>query len=110
MEGSFITTLPGTEVEVSVLYEFTAGSPGRISGPPEDCYPPEGDEVAINTVLVDEDGQADILPALAGGVVAALEERAAEHGHEQLEAQNDDDAAEAAADREYERQRWSEYA
>lgn len=49
-------------VEVDVDFHWSPGDPGRLSGPPEDCYPPEPDEVEINDVTIlkvteiDEDG------------------------------------------------------
>lgn len=49
-------------VEVDVDFHWSPGTPGYVSGPPEDCYPPEPDEVEINDVTIlsvteiDEDG------------------------------------------------------
>lgn len=37
-----ICVLDGLEFEAEMSY--TAGSPGKYSGPPEDCYPAEPDE------------------------------------------------------------------
>ena len=35
------------EQEVRVGYTYAPGDPGRISGPPENCWPPEGAEYEI---------------------------------------------------------------
>lgn len=40
------------------------GDPGRISGPPEDCYPPELDEAEAEDILileVEEDGKEELV-------------------------------------------------
>lgn len=45
------------EVEVDLSVDYTPGDPGRFSGPPEDCYPPEGDECSftiLKVTLLDE--------------------------------------------------------
>jgi len=34
-------------VEVTVIYNYTQGAPAKLSGPMEDCYPEEGDEIEI---------------------------------------------------------------
>lgn len=47
----------GSEVDLTVTYTITPYDPGRINGPPEDCYPPEGGEVEIVSVT-DADGNA----------------------------------------------------
>lgn len=50
----------GNEYEAEILGgTYTPGDPGRISGPPEYCYPPEPPEVEWETLEVtlhDEDG------------------------------------------------------
>ena len=61
MIGSFETTITvpshydpdqseDISVDVTVRYTATAGTPGRLSGPPEDCYPAEAPEVEITSV------------------------------------------------------------
>lgn len=40
-------------VEVEVFYTISDYDPGVLSGPPEDCYPPEGGEVEIQRVMLD---------------------------------------------------------
>ena len=45
LAGSFeatVTTEAGEEVTVEVTYTGYS-DPGRVSGPPENCYPPEGE-------------------------------------------------------------------
>lgn len=43
-----------TEIEFPVLveYDYHKGDPGRTSGPPEKCYPPEPAYVEITSVKV----------------------------------------------------------
>lgn len=49
-------------VELEIDFNWTAGNPGCLYGPPERCYPPEPDECDINDITVtkvleiDEDG------------------------------------------------------
>ncbi len=40
------------ELEANVEYTFRPGYPAYISGPPEDCYEGQDDEVEIETVIV----------------------------------------------------------
>ena len=40
------------DAEVIVEYEYDAGSPGRLSGPPEDCYEADPEEVSILGVFI----------------------------------------------------------
>jgi len=35
------------DIEVEVVVHYSPGSPGRLSGPPERCYPPEPPEVEV---------------------------------------------------------------
>ena len=46
-------------MEVTVGYTVTPYDPGRTSGPPEDCYPPEGGEAEIVYVLDPEGHHVD---------------------------------------------------
>ena len=41
------------ELPVFVKYTYTPGRPAKLSGPMEDCYPEEGDEVDVYAVLID---------------------------------------------------------
>lgn len=56
-KGSFETTLyyekDDQEVEVKVTYCGYPGSPGKTSGEPETCYPPEPSEMDIEVTRVD---------------------------------------------------------
>jgi len=44
------------EAGIVVIFDasFTPGDPGRCSGPPERCYPPEPPEVELDNPMVDE--------------------------------------------------------
>ncbi len=39
--------IAGVEIGVTVDLVFRPGDPGRTSGPPENCYPPEAAEIDI---------------------------------------------------------------
>jgi hypothetical protein len=41
---------PLGEQDVMVGYHYTPAQPGRISGPPENCYPDEPDEIELVAV------------------------------------------------------------
>lgn len=54
------------EVEVEgqtlrLTYNYTAGDPGRTSGPPEDCYPPEPEEVEITKIELQGEPPEDMV-------------------------------------------------
>lgn len=42
----------GVEFLAEVDYSYYPGSPGKVDGPPEDCYPPEPEELDINYVIL----------------------------------------------------------
>jgi hypothetical protein len=72
----------GNEEDLSVECAVTPGDPGRLYGPPEKCYPPEGPEVDLLAVY-DEDGRErrDLLPE-AEKDRARIEEAAIEEAEE----------------------------
>lgn len=35
------------DIDLEYEGEFTPGDPGKVSGPPENCYPPEPSEIEI---------------------------------------------------------------
>lgn len=41
------------EVILSIIGRVSLGMPGKTYGEPDDCYPDEGDEVWIDTILLD---------------------------------------------------------
>jgi len=50
--GSHIATLTLDGYDVKVEYDYSPGTAGRYSGPPEDCYPTEDEEIVFLNVLV----------------------------------------------------------
>ena len=58
------------EIEVVVEYDYHKGSPGRLSGPPERCYPPEPAYVEIINVM---HGSIDIEPYLSDDIMMNIE-------------------------------------
>jgi hypothetical protein len=59
------------EIEVVVEYDYHKGSPGRLSGPPENCYPPEPAYVEIISVM---HGAIDIEPYLHDDIMLNIEQ------------------------------------
>lgn len=50
MSTKFLMNLPYLEGEIEVCVDYDATcDPGKVSGPPEDCYPPY-EEMIINSV------------------------------------------------------------
>lgn len=95
--------LDGVNVEVTVVYGYTPGTPGRVTGPPENCYPPEGPEADFHSIYVTDDPtKTDIQSRLSEAVLDDLSQRAAEEGDEAAR-----DAYEAAMEdaAEYRRER-----
>ena len=43
------------EIDLVIDYEVSKYYPGRYSGPPEDCYPPEGGEITL--LIVNHHGE-----------------------------------------------------
>lgn len=50
MKHRFFTVYQDDDSELLIEYTRTPYDPGRLSGPPEDCYPPEGGDVEIINV------------------------------------------------------------
>lgn len=72
---NFSRTLTYNDVELDVLFDASPYVPARISGPPEDCYPEEGGEVALTEVYLEGH---EILSLLSQVVVDNLESQAYE--------------------------------
>lgn len=52
MTKSLITDLVYPHFTLECHYDYTPGDPGRLSGPPEKCYPPEDEELDITAVYL----------------------------------------------------------
>lgn len=55
VSANFSVERDDQEIELVVRGSYSPGSPGKVWGPPEDCYPPEPAEVEIEEIL--KDGQ-----------------------------------------------------
>ena len=53
--------LEGTEYSVAIDYTFTKGVPGKLCGPPEDCYPEEPEEWELHTLMLGSLDLSDLL-------------------------------------------------
>ena len=51
-DGAHVEMLILGDTEVPVEFEYSAGSPGRTYGPPEDCYESEPEEVNLLGVFI----------------------------------------------------------
>jgi hypothetical protein len=106
---SFETTveLEGNEVEVTVEYSYSPGTPGKFYGPPENCYPDEPAECEVEVIYLTADkAKTDIMPKLSTETIEQVFEQACGTGEESM---NDDyerameDKADAAREREWDR-------
>lgn len=88
---------PETEIEVEVEVEYNPGwyTPGRTSGDPDDCYPPDGEDPEILSVK-DASGR-DLLDLISREQYSRLVHAA---DKDQKEAERDEriEAAERAAE------------
>jgi hypothetical protein len=73
----------GLDVDFSAYY--TPGDPGRVSGPPEKCYPPEPPEVEVDELTTEDEQrtydmmvllQSDVADEICEKVIDAIEEGA----------------------------------
>lgn len=49
--------IAGVEVRAEVLLDYKPGHPGKLYGPPENCFPPEPSEVEIMNVVLYDTGK-----------------------------------------------------
>lgn len=42
----------GVDFECEIEYSYIPGDPGKLYGPPEDCYPPEAPEIEIDVLKI----------------------------------------------------------
>lgn len=59
----------GDDTTVSVTFTYWPLIPGRLSGPPENCYPDEGHEVEIDRVML---GPLDITQHIGAADIEIL--------------------------------------
>lgn len=82
--------LDGVETEVGVTVDYDASyDPGRLSGPPENCYPPDS-EMTINSVIPDTPDWPRTIAEEIEAVKDRIEEEAWEHYHRHRDDQNED--------------------
>jgi hypothetical protein len=71
---------------------FTAGDPGRYSGPPENCHPAEPDEAEFESLTVDGNDAMFLLDStMAGDIESAACEAARAAEEAEAEAARADD-------------------
>ena len=66
--------------ELEIEFDYNPGDPGRTSGPPENCYPPEGEEFEITAAIMIEgrwrlDVTSLIVSELCDGAMEWIEEK-----------------------------------
>jgi hypothetical protein len=69
-------------VEVAVLVRVTAytpGDPGRVSGPPEACYPPEAEEIEFEVIGMPSIDELENSEKIYDMVLEAYTERLEDH-------------------------------
>jgi len=57
--------LPGTDIETVCSFDYTPYDSGRTSGPPEQCYPPEGGDAELNSVTINGEEIIELLTPAA---------------------------------------------
>lgn len=76
---------PLGEQTVMVGYHYTPATPGRTSGPPENCYPDEPDEIELTDCrcdLLNDEGNAALMLFLEDDERLTDQIREAERGNE----------------------------
>ena len=56
------------DVELVVSYSYSPATAGKLSGPWEDCYPPEDEDIEIEAVCLDSN-EVDIFELLSHEVI-----------------------------------------
>ena len=69
------------EIEVEVEYTFDKGSPGFMSGAPENCY--EGEDPSVEITEVTFNG-LNITDTITADILKVLEEEALQHAIEEI--------------------------
>lgn len=91
------------DVNVNVDYKSGWFKPGRISGPPDSCYPDEGEDPEIVSVVIDDDGfkSGNILEMLPEKLIDKLVSGAWEHQNGQESYEPDEPDYDDAVDYNY---------
>lgn len=70
---TFTRTYTLEDAELEVTFSATPSIPAYISGPPEDCYPAEGGEVELESVML---WDQELLPLLSDSARKRLIDKA----------------------------------
>jgi hypothetical protein len=97
--GCDLLPVPFGDAEVLIEYEYSAGRPGRYSGPPEDCYEDEPEDITVLQVLIN--GQFVDADLFAESVIEQWHDAIRAHMADELESDAEDMAEARARDREF---------
>ena len=75
----------GEDIPCTVVFECSGvWDPGRISGPVENCYPPEGPEIEFVRASIESGGFRFVLDTWPPEWLSGLEDKAAEEYAEHI--------------------------
>lgn len=88
------------DVEFEVEFNASPYVPAKISGPPENCYPAEGGEVELESIMIGEFEVTDVISESVRDKLQIMAEEAAPELEAEARESAEAEAAEARAERE----------
>ena len=87
--------------DLVVQFYYTPGRPGKVSGPPEYCYPEEPEEITIEGIFDDEGNSLEHL--VPESSFEKLEQKILDHVHSEMETAKEEAAIARAEDKLFDR-------